>query len=193
MLKIFLLASICVALLGCSQEAQEKPMTWTDVETGEKEPVPAELRDRLKQIGQAQSEGLDGAKVTVRSAYDYKGYSYLEPVEIAKLIAVDVEFSGYDADFDLDDVDIIDGKTGVNYGSDPHMALLTPEGKIEPDESKWPQAPGPLRILLIYAVPKECSSVRLGYWGKDLTSNATVHSEGGPSLKKPKEDEKAGK
>lgn len=54
-----------------------------------------ELKAPLEQIARKQSKGLDNANVMVNRVYNYNGYGYLEPLEGAKLVAVDVEFSGY--------------------------------------------------------------------------------------------------
>ena len=186
MFRAILSFAVCAMLLSCSNKTEEKPMTWVDTDTGKEEPVPAELQEKLSQIGDAQAKGLDVAMVTIHGAYNYKGYSYLEPIEGAKLISVDVEFFGYKEDFDLDDIDIIEGKTGENYGSYPDISLLTLEGKIETNESNWPNPPGPLRVLLIYAMPDKSTSVKLSYWGKMLVAEVTTLSEGGPTLEKPK-------
>jgi hypothetical protein len=101
-------------------------------------------------------------------------------------VAVDVELAGYTSDFDLDDIDLVDGVTGENYGSDPQIALLISAGQLAEDESKnRPKAPNPLRVLLIYAAPPSLTSVRLSYWGGDLTAAAMSVSGSGPALPKP--------
>jgi len=99
-----------------------------------------------------------------------------------------VEFRNYNQGLDLDDVDIIDGQSNDNYGSDPHIANLTLDGKLagDVDDSSWPDDLGPLRVLLIYAFPKESKTIKLGYWGQELTAEPVPISGDGPSLPKPK-------
>ena len=189
MRRVFVAALLCLSLASCSQRGdEEKPdVAGTDVQSGQDEPFPPEVRVELKAIAGQQAEGLKEAVVRVYGAYEYHGYSFIQPVPSARLVAVDVEFSCYNAGFDLDDVDIIDGRTDENYGSDPHIALLSSDGVVQEDDSKWPEAPGPIRVLLIYAMPRESVSVKLGYWGTTLTSSVVSLVKGGPSLKEPAE------
>ena len=86
----------------------------------------------------------------------------------ARLIAVDATVTGHTADFDFDDIEVIDGANRTSYGSDPQITLLTPEGKALPDSHEFTSAPGPVRILLIYGFPKETEDFTLYYWGKNL-------------------------
>lgn len=148
-------------------------------------------RESNGRLSREQSQGLIDAKVTVHRAYEYSGYTWIEPIETAKLIAVDVEFRNYNEGLDLDDVDIIDGHSNDNYGSDPHIVNLTFDGKLatDIDDSSWPENLGPLRVLLIYAFPKESKTIKLGYWGRDLTPQAIPISGNGPSLPTPKQNE----
>ena len=59
-------------------------------------------------------------------------------------------------------------QVAIGTGSDPHITLLTPEGKALPDIHQMPAAPGPVRVLLIYGFPLETQSFTLYYWGKNL-------------------------
>ncbi len=165
---------ICLFLLltACRQEdANEEP--------------PPEVMQALEDVAREQSQGLADASITVHRAYDYAGPSWLEPIEGAKLIAVDVEFTGYADGFDLDDVDLIHGNTAETYGSDPDMGLLDAEGQMvanQNDDDVWPRRPRPLRVLLVYAAPTSLKSLKLGYWGETITPEAVVLQGTGPSL-----------
>ena len=123
---------------------------------------------------------------TIQRAYPYTGYSWHETPTGGRLVAVDAEFVGYGSDFDLDDLDLLDGVTGENYGSDPDIALLRADGGLAKDETKeWPLAPKPLRVLLIYVAPRSLESIRLSYWGRELTKVAFRVGGVGPSLPRP--------
>lgn len=197
MRHITLMLIVTTTGLGCSDQRadtntsiNEAVTSETDspieyrIDTADGEPVPPEIEKELEEISRKQSKGLSGATVIVHRAYEYHGYSWVKPVDVAKLIAVDVEFRNYNQGLDLDDVDIIDGATNENYGSYPHIAHLTPDGELAADEDdlSWPEDLGPLRILLIYAFPKEAKTIKLGYWGAQLTPEAIRIAGNGPSL-----------
>ena len=112
------------------------------------------------------------ANAKVHRAYDYDGYTWKEATDATRLIAVDVELRNYSQGLDLDDVDILDGESNENYGSSPQIANLTLDGKLAADvnDPSWPDDLGPLRVLLIYAFPKESKTIKLGYWGHELYS-----------------------
>ena len=132
----------------------------------------------LEEIARRQSKALANAKSKVNRVFHFQQESGGEPNEEQKLVAVDIQFSGYQTDFDLDDVDIVDGETSKNYGSDPEIRLLRADGKLEQNESKWDTNTGALRVLLTYVVPKEMKSVQLQYWGQKITSEPTIIAEG---------------
>lgn len=173
--------------LGCSEQAENTDKPASVITASDGEPVPPEVADALESVSREQSQGLKDAHVTVHRVYEYKGYTWIEPIETAKLIAVDVEFRNYNQGLDLDDVDVIDGQSDENYGSDPHIANLTLDGELaaDTDDSSWPDDLGPLRVLLIYALPKKSKTVKLGYWGQELTSKPVPIAGGGPTLPKP--------
>jgi hypothetical protein len=173
--------------LGCSEQAENTDKPASVITASDGEAVPPEVADALENVSREQSQGLKDAHVTVHRVYEYKGYTWIEPIETAKLIAVDVEFRNYNQGLDLDDVDVIDGRSDENYGSDPHIANLTLDGELaaDTDDSSWPDDLGPLRVLLIYALPKNSKTVKLGYWGQELTSKPVPIAGGGPTLPKP--------
>lgn len=187
-----MVACLGAAALACKGRAPEPDAGDLQVRHVTPEQLPPEVRGAVEDTMHRQSAAANSASATIHRAYPYEGYSWFEPVAKAKLVAVDVELVGYTADFDLDDIDLIDGVTGENYGSDPQIALLTPEGRLAKDEAReWPPAPKPLRVLLIYAAPRSLQSVRLGYWDQDLTTRAFRIAGTGPSLPKP--ERKAGR
>lgn len=190
--QIVVLALVGAAVLACKGRAPDQDAGELNVRHVTPEQLPRDVRGAVEDTMRRQSAAGDEAVATIHRAYPYEGYSWFEPAAEAKLVAVDVEFVGYTADFDLDDVDLVDGVTGENYGSDPQIALLTPEGQLAKDEAReWPPAPKPLRLLLIYAAPRSLQSVRLGYWGRDLTPRAFPIAGKGPSLPRP--ERKAGR
>jgi hypothetical protein len=155
-------------IIGAALSVSCQPAQQGETVVFPREQAGKTVNEAIDDVGRRQAEGLKTATVVVHGAYAYsKGYTYLEPIRGAKLVAVDVEFTGVSADFDLDDVDIIDGASGDNYGSDPEIAFLTPDGSF----LTWNPAttPVPLRTLLIYAVPDTVASIRLSYWGEQLT------------------------
>ncbi len=183
------LAVILVAIaVGCSEQPASTDIAASHIITSNGEPVPPDVVKALESVSREQSLGLKDAKVTVHRAYEYSGYTWIVPIKTAKLIAVDVEFSTYNQGLDLDDVDIIDGQSNNNYGSDPHIAHLTGSGNLatDVDDSSWPDNLGPLRVLLIYTLPKESKTIKLGYWGQELTANPVPITGDGPLLPNPK-------
>lgn len=132
----------------------------------------AALGQLMDGLRQRQAAGLDGATVTVNAAWPYQGYSTLAPDPAAgipaRLVAVDLTVEGHTADFDPDDIEIVDGVTLVSYGSDPHLTLIKGPGQVLAEGDAIPAAPAPLRMLLIYAFPKATRTFTLYYWGKAL-------------------------
>ena len=186
-----LMAILAVIAVGCSNQSTPTDQATPEVITSDGEPVPPEIAKALEGVSREQSQGLNVAKVSVHRAYKYNGYAWIEPIETAKLIAVDVEFRDYNRGLDLDDVDIIDGESNEKYGSDPQIAHLTLDGELASDvnDSSWPDDLGPLRVLLIYAFPKESEAIKLGYWGQELTPKPIPIAGDGPSLPKPDSNE----
>jgi hypothetical protein len=184
--RCWLVAGVTAATLCCRGNAPPRDGGDLEVRQVTPEDLPADVRGTVEDTARRQAVAADRTVATIRRAYPYEGYSWYEPTAEGKLVAVDVELVGYTADFDLDDIDLVDGVTGENYGSDPQVALLTRDGQLAKDEPReWPPAPKPLRLLLIYAAPRSLESVRLGYWGRDLTASAFPLGGAGPSLPRP--------
>lgn len=137
---------------------------------GSKEEAVGKLMYRM---AQQQAQGLGTGYVTVNGAWTYTGYSHLTPVAQARLVAVDLTVSGHTPNFDPDDIEIVDGKTSISYGSDPHIAFLDTDGTLLPADAPVPAAPNPSRMLLIYGFPRETPTFKLFYWGKDLLGGNT--------------------
>lgn len=185
-LQLVLVACVGACCLACRGRAPGPDDGELKVRHVTPDELPPEVRGAVEDTMRRQSAAADHASATIHRAYAYEGYSWFEPTAEGKLVAVDVELVGYTADFDLDDIDLVDGVTGENYGSDPQIALLTPEGDLAKDEAReWPPAPKPLRVLLIYAAPRSLQSVRLGYWDQDLTTRPFPIAGKGPSLPRP--------
>lgn len=189
MKRNYLIALVLVGLLGCNSSQDETDMTRADPETGQTESTPPEMMLGLDDFTKQQAKPLEEAAISVKGAYNYKGFSYLEPTEAEKLVAVDVEFSNYREDFDIDDVGIINDDEKEVYGIEPNVVLLNVDGEIVREDSFWPEAPGPVRVLLIYALPKESKSLKLEYWERIITDRSIELKDGGPVLKNPEKQE----
>lgn len=151
----------------------------------QKQVIDGVMQARAKQ----QAEGLGSGSVKVNGAWHYTGYSHLSPDPAAaieaRLIAVDVTVSGHTPFFDIDDIEVIDGITMISYGSDPHVEFLNAEGGVLPAGDLPPAAPDPVRLLLIYAFPKNTTTFHLYYWGKQLTLNPVAIGQSGLALPYP--------
>ncbi|MEM7602611.1 MAG: hypothetical protein AAF357_14495 [Verrucomicrobiota bacterium] len=150
-------------------------------------PEPSLTVDQVMRLrAQQQAAGLGGGGVKVNGAWNYRGFSYLSPdpnaaIE-ARLVAIDVTVSGHTANFDLDDIEIVDGASLMSYGSDPHATPLTLDGKLMVTGQQPEPLPKSSRWLLIYAFPKQSPAFHLYYWGKSLTLEALEFDENGLEL-----------
>lgn len=160
-LALFLLAFA----IACKQEKTQAPVETTRKQAVGESP---ELNQLITAMKKKQAQGLGTGSVKVNGAWTYAGYSFLDPVQGARLVAVDATVSGHTPAFDFDDIEIVGGATLISYGSDPHITLLSPDGKALPDIRQMPAAPNPVRVLLIYGFPVETDSFTLYYWGKNL-------------------------
>jgi hypothetical protein len=144
--------------------------------------VPPAVAAALQAVVKEKSAALKNATVTVNRAYNYSGPTTTVPRKSAKRIAVDATFSGYSDRFKIWDVDIIDGKTDDNFGSEPDVAFLNDKGEFLSFEGDDVDFNKPIRLLMIYAVPDRTSSIKIGYWGDDLTKTSIPLEEQGPAL-----------
>ncbi len=138
----------------------------------------------LQARARMQAAGLGKGSIKVNRAWNYTGYSYLSPnPEVAievRLVAVDLTASGHTVNFDFDDIEIVDGKSAISYGSDPHAVPLNlSDGQIMPLNEAPAAAPRASRWLMIYAFPKNTRNFNLYYWGQKLTLQPVdIESEG---------------
>ncbi|MBX9653800.1 hypothetical protein K2Y11_09310 [bacterium] len=129
------------------------------------------LDARGARIAESQAHGLDDAEIKVNKVFLHKGSSYHKSEPGTKLIGVDVEIIR-PTGVDLDDVELLDGKNGKSLGSFPDIKFILANGDLgdlPPPESEKDDR---IRVLFIYQVPEELSSIKLRYWGKDLTPRA---------------------
>jgi len=165
--------SLIVAL---TFSACDKPIDSPETPRATASAPPNPQRDAMAQVldnaAKAQAAGLGNGQLIVNGAWDYTGYSTLSPLPEARLVAVDITVTGHTPTFDFDDIEIVDADRHVSYGSDPYLALLTPDGKFEPDMSKMPIAPASTRLLLVYGFPKDQARFNLVYWHKKLNTEA---------------------
>jgi hypothetical protein len=131
--------------------------------------IPPAVAQAMKQVVMDKSVALDNATTSVHRAHDHTGPTMIQPNASAKTIAVDVTFSGYTAHFKPRDVDIIDAKTTENFGSDAEIAFLDAAGHYLSRTGEGVDFSKPIRLLMVFAVPKSTDSIRLGYWGRELT------------------------
>lgn len=197
-LHLLMLCS-AVFLAGCGEKpdtadapvnpaAQASAAPGQNLQPGEMSPEQRQqVLDKILQAkSREQAEGLGSGKVVVNGAWNYKGYSYLSPdpnagIE-ARMVAVDVTISGHTQNFDIDDIEIVDGRTMISYGSDPHAEYLTLDGKLMPAEQLPNPPPLASRWLLIYAFPKATPNFHLYYWGIQLTPEPVEIGESGLEL-----------
>lgn len=178
---LFILLVVATVGLGCgslglSSDEFDKAAAGT---------LSPEMQKTVQAVAEEQARGLDDAEVIVHRAYNYHGFSWIEPVEGAKLAAVDVELANYGNGFDLDDIDIIDGETDENYGSDPDIVFLMDDGKPFPDNQPTQDFGEPIRVLLIYAVRESTESIKLSYWGREIVSTSIPLEADGLALPEP--------
>jgi hypothetical protein len=134
--------------------------------------VPPNVEEALRKAAAIKAHALNNATVQVHRAYHYAGATAFKPTDNTKLISVDVGIAGNTDAFKLWDIDIIDAQTNENFGSDPELAFLNREGGFLSYDADTIDFTRPLRLLLIYTVPKKTSAIKLGYWGKDLNTQA---------------------
>jgi len=82
-------------------------------------------------------------------------------------------------------IDIIDGETDENFGSDPDIVFLTGDGEPFPDDQPSQSFGEPIRVLLIDVVRDSTESIKLGYWGKEIVSEPVLLGEDGLILPEP--------
>ena len=172
---------------GCSGQEQD-PIVAIDRSTGEEIELTGEIREALRQTSEQQSVGLTDASVRVHRAYNYDNSDGRFEVDLEnewKIIAMDAGFTNFNSGFDLDDIDIIDAATDLNYGSDPHIEGIVGDGVLADidDPEVW-LTENYVRVLLVYIVPKTCQKVRLGYWGDVLTAEPVDLDGFGPQVPK---------
>jgi hypothetical protein len=140
------------------------------------------LSERAQRISASQAQGTTGSTISLMRAYDYNGHSYHETKPGQKLIGVDVLFENPNVGLDLDDVEIVNGANSESLGSFPDIYLLTKDGELA-DQSAWPTGkPDQLRVLIIYQVPADITSIKLRYWGNNVMNDPVRISGTGPEV-----------
>ena len=175
-------------LVACGGESE--PAAPVEISTV-KPPTPAPtvaqaqsliVGQMINQAAQAQAKGLDGGRLTVNDAWTYDGYSTLTTIENppfpVRFVAVDVTVEGQNANFDYDDIEIVDGADLTSFGSDPHVTFLDRDGKVLPLTARPPAPPSPVRALLIYGFPEDSKTFTLYYWGRKLVEAREIAKSG---------------
>jgi len=193
MLRACRIACLLVVAFGCSDRGARDQVAGengpppaniadkADDPRGEETKVdslPPEIQKHAAEVAERQSQGLKAATTIVHRAFEYRDKSRIQPNDDAKLVAVDVEFRKYDKGFDLDDVDILDGDTNENFGSDPEIKFLNSDGTLSADEPDFDDPTQPIRLLLIYAMPKQAKSIKLEYWSDRIVAKAAPITQG---------------
>ena len=172
-----------------ASEAAPPPSPAPDTRTPGQKKLQQDLGHLFSDMAARQAHGLGNGIVAVNGAWIYDGYSHLSPNPDApipaRLVAVDITVKGHTADFDLDDIEIVDGATLVSYDSNPHFTLLNQDGQPAAPGTPLPPAPEPLRALLIYAFPVGSPTFKLVYWGRDLTPKPHTFADSGWGLPYP--------
>jgi hypothetical protein len=175
-----LLTIVALSIIACSTNTPQA----IEVDRASIGTYSPEVQLTMQAVIDKQSQGLANAVVSIKRAYNYRGFTYMQSVEGAKLIAVDVRFADYQDGIDLDDIDIIDGGTNENYGSDPDIIFLTDEGDPFPDNKPTQDFGEPIRVMLIYAVRETTVSIKLAYWGKEIWKEPYILQDNGPEMPK---------
>jgi len=108
----------------------------------------------------------------VRDAYRYAGNDKLKAGPGKQLVAIDIEFTGYDNGLDLDDVEILDATNSQVFDAAPEIAFLHADGTLYSWNEKDPDSP--MRVLLVYEIPKTVKKIQLRLWDEALTKELTI-------------------
>jgi len=142
-----------------------------------------ELRSAFQEIGKLQASGLDGSTITIHSVREHMAFHGATPHPGHKLVVVDVTFKDHKTGFGLAGIQLIDGEKeeAESYGGNPHQIYLEEDGSLMKDQSgghlvgpmDW-ENDKPIRVFLVYSVPKNVRKVGLGYWGKIIVDKPYV-------------------
>jgi len=160
---------LVVAMSGCVEENQEV----MEVLTNNSEQQSTTLKNSRVIATRAYWFGL-GFTVYSEEGKGFNAYSE----EGKRLVALYIEYWNHSDGLELDDIEVIDYDTGINYGHSQEVILysqdaiaLYPEGIPIRNESEWPRPPEPLIVLLIYEFPENGSRIMLSYRGENILSN----------------------
>jgi hypothetical protein len=107
------------------------------------------------------------------------------------LIAVDLELNNFTEHFYYSSLEVLDGVAGTSYGGPIDGGLLSAEGEVQPSDrsliggnaAPGPKPPGPLRVLLVFALPTNSSnSIQLRHADQVLTPQPLAINGEGPAL-----------
>ena len=178
-LGILVLLVVVAVVVIWVRKRSSRNTTWV---TSDGQSVPKNVAEALTEVTKVKSAALKNATVQVHRAYLYRGPTGIQVNEKGKLIAVDITVAGAGEYFKIWDLDIIDGATNENFGSDPDVAFLDSQGKLLAFEAAGLDLKKPFRLLLVYGVPVSTKSIKLGYWGQDSTAKDIVLQPDGPML-----------
>lgn len=105
----------------------------------------------------------------VRSVWIYAAGTQLKAASGTHLVAADLHFpAATEGKFDLDDIDLFDAQDGTNFGSDPYIQRLTPEGEMVDDDDPVVADDLDYRGIFVWQIPRAVKRVNFGYWGEML-------------------------
>ncbi|HEX7706495.1 MAG TPA: hypothetical protein VF701_08565 [Thermoanaerobaculia bacterium] len=108
----------------------------------------------------------------VRGVWIYTAGTQVKAAPGTQLIAADLHFPpATEGKFDLDDIDLFDAEDGTNFGSDPYIQRLTPEGEMVDDDDPVVADDRDYRGIFVWQVPRAVTRVNFGYWGEMLYKN----------------------
>jgi hypothetical protein len=124
-------------------------------------------RHSSQSIIREQAAAVELGRATILRAFWYSGKTLYEPKPGRKTLAIDVVIEDTEPGFDLDDIEVVDGRSNESYGSFPDIQYLDDQGNITAELVT--SADGRrASFRLIYLVPESPRSIKLRYWGKDL-------------------------
>jgi hypothetical protein len=139
-----------------------------------------ELRSAFQEIGKIQASGLDGATVAIHSVREHAAFHGATPNTGHILVVVDVTFKDHKTGFGLAGIELLDAeREAQSLGGDPHQVYLEEDGGLMKDQSgghlvgpmDW-KNDKPIRVCLVYSVPKGVRKIALGYWGRVIVERS---------------------
>lgn len=114
-----------------------------------------------------QATAFEHGRAIIACAFWYAGNTNKEPKPGHRALAVDVVIEDTEAGFDLDDIEVVNGRSNESYGSFPHIRYLDAEGNVTGELATSANGRR-ASFRLIYMIPESTQSIKLRYWDKDM-------------------------